>query len=103
VDVQALAKHASTSPNSQLTADEIAAFLSRVVLGSKSPLEVFPGDEKAALIPLFAAADLLISYCAAHKDHWAYLDSIWNSFDAAEDVEVPVAPAVMYLYGKKQR
>jgi hypothetical protein len=102
VDIRALAKHASTSPNSQVTEGEIAACLSRVVLDSESPLEVFPGDEKAALIPLFTAANLLISYCAQHKDHWAYLDSIWNSIEAAEAVEVPVAPAVMYLYSKFQ-
>jgi hypothetical protein len=102
-DVRALAKRAARSPISQVTEDEIAACLWRVVLGSESPLEVFPGDERAALIPLFTAAVLLISYSALHKDQWAYLDSIWNSLDAAEAVEVAVAPAVMYLYARKHR
>jgi hypothetical protein len=102
-DIKALSRHAADTPNTQVTADEIAAYLSRVVLGNESPLTVFPGDKKAGIIPLFSTANLLVSYCAQHRDQWDYLDSIWNALDAAETIDKSLPPAVVYLYGKSHQ
>lgn len=99
-DVQALAKRAATSPNSQVTADEISAYLARVVLGGESPLTVFDDQKKAAVIPVFATADLLVSYCAQHEDQWAYLDEIWNAVDVADQTPPAVLPAMVFRFGR---
>lgn len=103
-DVKALAKHAAgTRIGKHLTEDEIASFLSRVVLGSESPLTVFEGDEKAALIPVLATASLLAGFGPAGQSWADYLDTIWNSLDAAESVKAPVVSAVIYLAEKQRK
>lgn len=99
-DVQALAKHAATSPNSQVTADEISAYLSRVVLAGE-PLSVFDDQKKMAVTPVFALADLLVSYCAQHEDQWAYLDEIWAGVEAADQAPPAVLPAMVFRFGRK--
>lgn len=99
-DVRALAKHAATTKGSQVSEDEIVAYLSRVVLAGESPLSVF-GSDRAALIPLFATADLLVSFSGRFADQWAYLDSIWNAVDVADQVEDDVLPATVFRFGRK--
>jgi hypothetical protein len=100
-DVQALAKRAATSPNSQVTADEISAYLSRVVLAGESPLAGVDDQKKASVIPVFATANLLVSYCAQHEDQWAYLDEIWAGVDAADQAAPAVLPAMVFRFGRK--
>lgn len=99
-DIDALARNAADSPGAQVTEDEIREYLARVVLGNEQVLAVFEGNEKAPLIPLFAAAVMLLSFHGLYEDQWAYLDAIWNSLDAAEAAPAAVAPATVYLYGK---
>lgn len=100
-DIRALAEYAASSPGSQVTEEEIAAYLSRVVLADESPLKVFPGDKKAGMIPLFATANLLMSFHGQYENQWKYLDDIWNALDAAETLNDSVPPAVVFLYGKR--
>lgn len=102
-DIKALARHAATAPGAQVTEDEIREYLTRVVIGDEFTMDVFEGNEQAPLIPLFATAALLLAFHGLYEDQWAYLDAIWNSLDAAEAVEAPVAPAVMYLFVKSNR
>lgn len=98
-DVNSLAKHAATTKGSQVTEDEIAAYLSRVVLKGESVLSVF--GQKGALIPVFALADLIASFSGDYDTQWQYLDAIWNAIDAAAALDSSVPPAVVYAYLKK--
>jgi hypothetical protein len=99
-DVQALARNSVKAPHSQVTEAEIHDYLARVVLASENPLTVFEGS-RAALIPLFATANLLLRFSGEYEDQWKYLDAIWNSLDAAEATSTDVAPGVVYLYSRK--
>lgn len=101
VDVRELAKHAADTPDTQVTEDEIREYLSRVVLGNEAVLTVFAGNEKAGLIPLFVTGNLLLSFHGRYKNQWKYLDAIWNALAAAEAADASVAPAMVYLYGRK--
>lgn len=99
-DIKALAKHAATTRGSQVTESEISDYLSRVVLGSDNPLDVFEGN-RAAIIPLFATANLLVSYSGLYENQWKYLDAIWNAIDAADQLEPVVLPAAMFRFARK--
>lgn len=75
-----------------------------MVLGGESPLTVFEAKgTRAALIPLFATADLLVSCSGEHETHWKYLDTIWNALDAAETVDASLAPAMTFLFGRRRK
>lgn len=103
-DVRALAKNAADTPGTQVTEDEIREYLTRVVLGGESPLTVFEAEgNRAALIPLFATADLLVSFSGQHETHWKYLDAIWNALDATETLDATLAPAVTFLFGRRKK
>jgi hypothetical protein len=96
-DLRAIASHASQSAaNLPVTEDEIYTYLSRVVLGFESPLIVFADQEKAAMIPLFATADLLLSYGRQELDWSEYLDLIWDGIEVAEQTKPAALPALMY-------
>ncbi|MBO0802199.1 MAG: hypothetical protein J2P25_03875 [Nocardiopsaceae bacterium] len=99
-DIKALAKHAATTRGSQVTESEISDYLSRVVLGSDNPLDVFQGN-RAAIIPLFATANLLVSYSGLYADQWEYLDAIWNAIDEADQLQPAVLPAATFRLGRK--
>lgn len=100
VDVQALARNSATAPHSQVTEAEIRDYLSRVVLGSESPIDVFDGN-RAAIIPLFATANLLLRFSGLYEDQWKYLDAIWNAVDAADHVAPDILPAMVFRFGRK--
>lgn len=100
VDIRELAKRAATTRGSQVTESEISEYLSRVVLGSENPLDVFEGN-RAAIIPLFATADLLLTFHARYANQWKYLDAIWNAIEVADQLEPVVLPAAMFRFARK--
>lgn len=98
-DITTMARHAATTKRSQVTEQEISDYISRVVLKNESPLTVFDGSSKAAVIPVFSTAVLLVSFHGRYDDQWQYLDAIWNAINAAENVDDAVVPAVIYAHG----
>lgn len=99
-DVKALARNAADTKGTQVTADEIGAYLSRVVLAGE-PLSVFDDQKKAAVTPVFALADLLVTFCGQHQDQWDYLDEIWAGVEAADQAPPAVLPAMVFRFGRK--
>jgi hypothetical protein len=77
-----------------VTGEMIYEFLSRVALGPEMPGDVF-GDETADVIPLFAAASLLVTFCPQGKDWSQYLDQVWSAAQVADHVQDWVVPALM--------
>lgn len=73
---------------------EIYAYLSRVALGTEKPGDVFSA-KGLAMIPLFATANLLVTFCPREKAWGEYLDQIWDAADAAERASLTMLPALI--------
>lgn len=66
------------------------------MFGGKFVDDIFP-MERAALVPLFTAANLLSMYRPVEKHWWEYLDQIWDAYEAAGKLSAVVLPALTYL------
>jgi hypothetical protein len=94
-DLREIAKNAAESVTRlDITEQEIYAYLSRVALGPEKLDDVF-SVEGLATIPLFATANLLLTFCPREKEWWQYLDQIWAATEAAERTSPAVLPAVI--------
>jgi len=94
-DVREIAKHASESATElDITEQEIYEYLARVALGSEKLDDVF-SMEGLATIPLFATANLLLTFSPGDKHWWEYLDQIWDAAETAERTSLAVLPALM--------
>jgi hypothetical protein len=65
-----------------------------VALGPQKLDDVF-SIEGLATIPLFATANLLLTFSPGEKHWWEYLDQIWEAAEAAERTSLTVLPALM--------
>jgi|HubBroStandDraft_3_1064219.scaffolds.fasta_scaffold246962_1 hypothetical protein len=101
-DLQEIAKNAAESGVTQLDISqrEIYEYLSRVALGPEGLDNVF-SPERSGTIPLYATANLLLTFCPRGKEWWEYLDQIWAAAEAAENVGLFVLPALMLRAHKK--
>jgi hypothetical protein len=54
-------------------------------------------------VPLFATANLLLSFCPHEKDWWEYLDQIWAAAETAGNTSLTVLPALMIRARKGTR
>jgi hypothetical protein len=94
-DLREIAKDAAESATQlDITEQEIYDYLSRVALGSEKLNDVF-SVEALAKVPLFATANLLITFRPKDKHWWEYLDQIWAAAEAAERTSLTVLPALM--------
>ena len=94
-DVREIAKNAAESVTRlDISEQEIYEYLSRVALGSEKLDDVFSA-EGIATVPLYATANLLLTFCPREKDWWEYLDQIWDAVEAAERTSLTVLPALM--------
>ena len=75
--------------------EEVFALLSRVAFGSEKPDDIVT-VERVGSVPLYATANLLLTFCPQELDWWAYLDQIWNAYSAAEMIDKSVLPALMF-------
>jgi hypothetical protein len=95
VDLHEIAKNSAESVTGlDITKQEIFQYLSRNALGSERLDEVF-SEEGMATVPLFATANLLLTFCP-HEKHWGeYLDQIWDAVETAERTRLSILPALM--------
>ncbi|MBO0802693.1 MAG: hypothetical protein J2P25_06405 [Nocardiopsaceae bacterium] len=102
-DLREVARIASESKASlPVTADEIHAYLSRVVFGTDRVDSVFGDAEKAALVPLYTLANLLVAFKPPQGKGWNdWLDVIESAIETADVVPGTAAPMVMNRYLKK--
>jgi hypothetical protein len=100
-DLREIAKHASESETElDISEQEIYEYLSRVALGSEKLDAVF-SDEGIVPIPLYATANLLLTFRPRDEHWWEYLDQIWEAAETAEQTSLTVLPALM-LRARKQ-
>ena len=94
-DLHKIAKNASESATElDISEREIYEYLSRVALGPEKLDDVF-SVEGLATIPLYATANLLLTFAPREKHWWEYLDQIWDAAEAAESTKLTVLPALM--------
>jgi hypothetical protein len=94
-DLHELAKRAARSATElDITEQEIYDYLSRIAFGSEKLDDVFP-EEAIVPIPLYAAANLLLTFSPGEKHWWEYLDQIWDAAETAERTPLTVLPALM--------
>ena len=65
-----------------------------MALGSEKLDDVF-SIEELAVVPLYATANLLLTFCPDDKEWWEYLDQIWDAADTAERASLTVLPALI--------
>jgi hypothetical protein len=94
-DLREVAKSAAQSATQlDITEQEIYEFLSRVALGQEKLDDVF-APEGIATVPLFATANLLLTFCPHEKNWFEYLDQIWDAAEVADRTSPTVLPALM--------
>jgi hypothetical protein len=94
-DTREIAQSAAQSATRlDITEPEIYAYLSRVALGTDKLDDVFAA-EGLATVPLYATANLLLTFCPREKEWWEYLDQIWNASAAADRTSLTVLPALL--------
>lgn len=94
-DLREIAASAAQSATQlDITGQEIYDYLSRVVLGPDKLDTVFP-TAKIITVPLFATANLLLTFCPHEKDWWEYLDQIWEATETADRTSLTVLPALI--------
>jgi hypothetical protein len=94
-DVREIAKNAAESVTRlDISEQEIYEYLSRIALGSEKLDDVFSA-EGIVTVPLYATANLLLTFCPHEKDWWEYLDQIWDAAEAAERTSLTILPALM--------
>ena len=90
-----IADNASKSATGlDISDEEIFQYLSRVALGSEKLDDVFSA-EGIATVPLYATANLLLTFAPREKNWWEYLDQIWDAADTADRTNLTVLPALM--------
>lgn len=86
-----------------ITEEEIYLFLSKVVFGRETLSAVHEDGGKAALIPMYATANLMLSlFPKGIPDQWAYLDVIESAIEAADKTNFGILPSMVYRFGRKE-
>ena len=94
-DVREIAKNAAESVTRlDISEEEIYAYLSRIALGPEKLDDVFSA-EGIVTVPLYATANLLLTFCPRDKEWWEYLDQIWEATETADRTSLTVLPALM--------
>lgn len=100
-DLRKIAKNASESATElDISQQEIYEYLSRVALGSEKLDDVFT-IEALATIPLYATANLLLTFTPREKHWWEYLDQIWDAAETADRTSPTVLPALLLRVRKQ--
>lgn len=87
---------AQSATDLPVTEEDMHTFLSRVVFGTEQMETVFTDQEKVVKLPLFTAANALLSFFPKGSHWWAYLDQIWDGVEKASETRDTVLPALEY-------
>ncbi len=85
---------AKTTTGLDISDEDIFQYLSRVALGQEKLDDTFSA-EGIVTIPLYATANLLLTFCPREREWWEYLDQIWAAAEAAERTSLSVLPALI--------
>jgi len=89
----------TTAKQLHLDAEQIHAYLSRVVAGPERLEDVIPGEPSFTRLPLIVALQALAVYSPKGMGIWDYLDQIESAIEIASALDAQVLPAaVMRAY-----
>ncbi|HXL94788.1 MAG TPA: hypothetical protein VN969_38160 [Streptosporangiaceae bacterium] len=95
----ALATGTTTAKRLHLDAEEIYAYLSRVVLGPEQMEDVIADEPAFTRLPLIVAGEALAVLSPKEMGMWEYLDRIESAIEVASALDASVLPAaVMRAY-----
>lgn len=95
----ALATTGTAAKKLHLDAEEIYAYLSRVVLGPERLEDVVPNEPMFTRLPVIVAQRAAVVYHPKDLDTWDYLDRIESAIEIASALDAQVLPAaVMRAY-----
>jgi hypothetical protein len=87
-----------------LDAEEIHAYLSRVVVGPERLQDVIPDEPAFTRLPVIVALQALVVYSPKEMEVWDYLDQVESAIETALDLDAVVLPAaVMRAYMPKTK
>jgi hypothetical protein len=102
-DIREIAKSAAESETGlKITEQQIYEYLSLAALGTERLDDVF-SVEGGATVPLFATANLLLTFRPKEKHWWEYLDQMWDAAENAERTSLSVLPALMLRFRKERK
>lgn len=80
--------------------EEIRAYLSGVVFGKDQVTSIAEDSTKAAVIPMFALANIMLSFLPKGVDQWGWLDAIEASIETMDKLNEAVLPTAVYMFGR---
>lgn len=96
---ESLATGGTTAKRLRLDAEQIYAYLSRVVLGAEPIENVIPDEPMFTRLPVIVAQRVIVSYSPKETGIWDYLDQIESAIEVAWALDASVLPAaVMRAY-----
>jgi len=90
-----LATIGKTAEQLRLDADEIYAYLSRVVFGPERLEDVVPDEPAFTRLPVIVAQRAVVVYSPKEMDWWVYLDQIESAMEIASSLDESVLPAAL--------
>lgn len=90
-----LATIGTTAERLKLDAEQIYQYLSRVVLGSESLVDVIPDEPMFTRLPIIVAQRAAVVYGPKEISTWEYLDRIEFALEAASALDESVLPAAL--------
>jgi hypothetical protein len=88
----------------QLDAEEVHAYLSRVVVGPERLQDVIPDEPAFTRLPVIVALQALAVFSPKEMEVWDYLDQVESAIEIALALEAVVLPAaVMRAYMPKPK
>jgi hypothetical protein len=98
----ALATKGTAAKQLNVGAEEIYAYLSRVVVGRERLQDVIPDEPAFTRLPVIVALQALVIYSPKEMETWDYLDQIESAIEIASALDPVVLPAaVMRAYMPK--
>ncbi len=93
----ALATKGSAAKRLRLDAEEIYAYLSRVVLGPERIYAVIPDEPQFTRLPVIVALQALAVYCPEELEIWDYLERIESAIEVTWSLDAAVLPAAVMI------
>jgi hypothetical protein len=93
----ALATKGTLAKRLPLDAEQIYAYLSRVVLGPERLEDVIPDEPAFTQLPVIVALQALAVYSPKEVEIWDYLDQIESAIEIASALDATVLPAAVML------
>lgn len=75
---------------------KLDAYLSRVVFGRDTLVEVFPDQQDAMYVPLLTAASMIVTFCPKGQTPWQYMDAIEQATEAVTELPTFTLPAAVF-------